>query len=77
MSREFSMNNPENKTLAEIRAEAYQQGKEDALNDLIEEVKIEIDEIYDWNDDDYFIGMRAGYQYSIEIAAQMKEQNIK
>lgn len=75
MSREFSMNNPENKTLAEIRAEAYQQGKEDALNDLIEEVKIEIDEIYDWNDDDYFIGMRAGYLYSIEIAERLKVRN--
>lgn len=75
MSREFSMNNPENKTLAEIRAEAYQQGKEDALNDLIEEVKIEIDEIYNWDDDDYFIGMRAGYQYSIEIAERLKVRN--
>lgn len=75
MSREFSMNNPENKTLAEIRAEAYQQGKEDALNDLIEEVKIEIDDIYNWDDDDYFIGMRAGYLYSIEIAERLKVRN--
>lgn len=75
MSREFSMNNPENKTLAEIRAEAYQQGKEDALNDLIEEVKIEIAEIYDWDDDEYFIGMRAGYLYSIEIAERLKVRN--
>lgn len=75
MSREFSMNNPENKTLAEIRAEAYQQGKEDALNDLIEEVKIEIDDIYNWDDDDYFVGMRAGYLYSIEIAERLKVRN--
>lgn len=75
MSREFSMNNPENKTLAEIRAEAYQQGKEDALNDLIEEVKIEIADIYDWDDDEYFIGMRAGYLYSIEIAERLKVRN--
>lgn len=75
MSREFSMNNPENKTLAEIRAEAYQQGKEDALNDLIEEVKIEIDDIYNWDDDEYFVGMRAGYLYTIEIAERLKVRN--
>lgn len=46
----------------------------DTLNDLIEEVKIEIDEIYNWDDDEYENGMKAGYQYSIEIAEQMKEQ---
>lgn len=33
MSREFSMNNPENKTLAEIRAEAWQQGREEAIKE--------------------------------------------
>lgn len=34
MSREFSMNNPENKTLAEIRAEAWQQGREEAIKQI-------------------------------------------
>lgn len=48
------------------------QIRADTLNDLIEEVKIEIDDIYNWDDDDYFIGMRAGYQYSIEIAERLK-----
>lgn len=52
--------------------EGYEKARLDALNDLIEEVKIEIDEIYDWNDD-YFIGMRAGYQYTLEIAERLKE----
>lgn len=47
----------------------------DTLNDLIEEVKIEIDDIYNWDDDDYFIGMRVGYQYSIEIAERLKVRN--
>lgn len=48
------------------------QIRADTLNDLIEEVKIEIDDIYNWDDDDYFIGMTAGYQYSIEIAERLK-----
>lgn len=47
----------------------------DTLNDLIEEVKIEIDDIYNWDDDDYFIGMTAGYKYSIEIAERLKVRN--
>lgn len=51
------------------------QIRADTLNDLIEEVKIEIDDIYNWDDDDYFIGMRAGYQYSIEIAERLKVRN--
>lgn len=51
------------------------QIRSNALNDLIEEVKIEIAEIYDWDDDDYFIGMKAGYQYSIEIAERLKTRN--
>lgn len=51
------------------------QIRSDTLNDLIEEVKIEIDDIYNWDDDDYFIGMTAGYQYSIEIAERLKVRN--
>lgn len=51
------------------------QIRADTLNDLIEEVKIEIDNIYNWDDDDYFIGMRVGYQYSIEIAERLKVRN--
>lgn len=51
------------------------QIRADTLNDLIEEVKIEIDDIYNWDDDDYFIGMRVGYQYSIEIAERLKVRN--
>lgn len=51
------------------------QIRADTLNDLIEEVKIEIDDIYNWDDDDYFIGMKVGYQYSIEIAERLKVRN--
>lgn len=49
------------------------QIRSDTLNDFIEKAEEERDNIYNWDDDDYFIGMRAGYQDSIEIAAQMKE----
>lgn len=51
------------------------QIRADTLNDFIEEVKIEIDDIYNWDDDDYFIGMKVGYQYSIEIAERLKVRN--
>lgn len=51
------------------------QIRADTLNDLIEEVKIEIDDIYNWDDDDYFFGMRVGYEYSIEIAERLKVRN--
>lgn len=52
----------------------YKQGRKDALNDFIEKAEEERDEIYNWDDDEYENGMRAGYQYSIEIAEQLKEQ---
>lgn len=51
------------------------QIRSDTLNDLIEEVKIEIDDIYNWDDDDYFVGMTVGYRYSIEIAERLKVRN--
>lgn len=46
-----------------------------ALNEFIGKAKEEMNKVYNWDDDDYFIGMTAGYQYSIEIAMQMKEHN--
>lgn len=51
------------------------QIRADTLNDFIEKAEEEMHNVYNWDDDDYFIGMRAGYQYSIEIAERLKVRN--
>lgn len=43
-----------------------------ALDEFIWKAKEEMNTVYNWDDDDYFIGMTAGYQYSIEIAERLK-----
>lgn len=48
------------------------QIRSDTLNDFIEKAEEEMNNVYNWDDDDYFIGMTAGYQYSIEIAERLK-----
>lgn len=70
----MASNSNEVNALMRAYDEGYEKGKEDTLNDFIEKTEEERDNIYNWDDDDYFIGMREGYQYSIEIAEQMKEQ---
>lgn len=52
--------------------EGYEKGRADALNGFIEKAEEERDKIYNWDDDEYENGMKAGYKYSIEIAEQMK-----
>lgn len=51
------------------------QIRSDTLNDFIEKTEEEMNNVYNWDDDDYFIGMKAGYQYSIEIAERLKVRN--
>lgn len=48
------------------------QIRSDTLNDFIEKAKEEMNNVYNWDDDDYFIGMTVGYRYSIEIAERLK-----
>lgn len=51
------------------------QIRSDTLNDFIEKAEEEMNNVYNWDDDDYFIGMTVGYQYSIEIAERLKDHN--
>lgn len=53
--------------------DAYQRGRSDAIEEFIKKAESEIDGIYNWDDDEYENGMKAGYQYSIEIAEQLKD----
>lgn len=46
--------------------------KENTLKEFIKRAEKEIDDIYNWDDDDYENGLRDGYQYSILIAEQLK-----
>lgn len=51
------------------------QIRSNALNEFIGKAEEEMNNVYNWDDDDYFIGMTAGYQYSIEIAERLKDHN--
>lgn len=41
---------------------------------FIEKAEQEKDEIYNWDSDEYETGMRAGYQYCIEIAEKLLKE---
>lgn len=55
-------------------SEYEKQIKEKTLKEFIEMAEKEKDDIYCWDEDDYENGLRAGYQRSIEIAEQLKEE---
>ena len=44
---------------------------------FIEKAEQEKDEIYNWDDDEYENGMKAGYQYCIEIAEELLHEKHK
>ena len=42
------------------------------LEEFISKAEEERDDILNWDDNDFDVGMKIGYQYSIEIAENMK-----
>lgn len=43
-----------------------------AIDDFITKAEEERDRIYNWDNDEYENGVKTGYQYSIEIAEELK-----
>lgn len=44
-----------------------------ALDDAIAKLEEERDAISNWDDDEYYNGLKAGYQYSIETVEELKK----
>ena len=59
--------------LGKLYSEIRLEERNKAIDDFILKAEEERDNIYNWDEDEYENGMRTGYQYSIEIAEQLKD----